>query len=279
MDEKEKLIKNIAEEYFKIKSTRGITLGGSQARGFSDDNSDIEMYIYYEKEIPSKKEIKDILKKLNASLIRSKKLHWKSEVWGTHTFFKVNGVKVELGYRDYQEFESKLKDFLSNLNFLPKYSIHHDVPFGHYPSGRASCVLESKIIKQKDEKISKLKNLTKHFPDKLREKMIKYYISDMDIITHKKLKEALIRNDSYQFNAILSYILRSIIMLLFIINKKYYPGDKWNERYIKEFKIKPVKFEEKVSEIFFKDIKTKEEKKNIVKRLEKLEKEIIKLIK
>ncbi len=85
--EKNKIIKKIAKEYFKLKNVSAIVLGGSVARSFSDNYSDIEIYVYYEKKIPSKKEIQIILNKLHAKLTRSKNMHWFHPAWGGPYFF------------------------------------------------------------------------------------------------------------------------------------------------------------------------------------------------
>ncbi len=122
----------------------------------------------------------------------------------------------------------------------------HDCPFGHYESGVASCIKESKILKEKNKSLSKIKRMLKEFPRKLYEKKFNYYFKDAKTIWRKKLLPATRRNDTYHFNACFSRILRSIVICLFTLNKEYFPGDKWNKEYIKKFKIIPKNYEKNI---------------------------------
>lgn len=245
----EKAAQRVADLYSELPEVVAIVIGGSLARRYTDLVSDIEMYVYYERNLPSKTEIKAILNKLNAKLTRSKKLHWYHPAWGYHTFFAFNGIKFELGYRDIHEIFVRMKNFKSSL-ILPKHGIH-DTPFGHYESGVASCVTECRVLIDKKNQIKELKEyLSDYSKSKIRDETFKYYIKDAKTILSVKAKYAALRNDDYNFNACIARAIRSLVISLFALNSTYYPGDKWNKRYLCRFKLLPKNYEERMNEIF-----------------------------
>ncbi|HLC72827.1 MAG TPA: DUF4037 domain-containing protein [Candidatus Nanoarchaeia archaeon] len=243
------IIISVSNEYLKIKNVKGIVVGGSFARGFSDSLSDIEMYVYYRKTIPSKQKINNILKKLNAKFTRSKNLHWYHPAWGIHTFFSIKGIKIELGYRDTNKIIRRINSFLEGKKIESVQGIH-DCPFGHYESGLANCILECRIVNEKNNEIKKLKNMLNKYPSKLRFMIFNYYFEDALLIWKNKLLPAAKRDDAYHFNASLARIVRAIVICIFTINKTFFPGDKWNKQYLDRFKIKPKNYENKIKKIF-----------------------------
>lgn len=255
------IAKKICSEYEQLPCISGVVVGGSLARGFTDEYSDIEMYVYHRDRMPSKKEISDILKKLDAPLTRSKNIHWYHPAWGYHTFFGVEGINVELGYRDVENIEKRLMTYMRGDAILSTPGIH-DAPFGHYESGIVSCVKESKILSDKQGDIKFLNRLANQYPVILKQAIIGYYMEDAITLTKKKLYYAALRDDSYNFQAVLANIVRSMNLVLFALNETHYPGDKWNEKYIEKFKIKPKNHRRLINELFNKADGPKENKMN-----------------
>jgi len=244
-----KAAKKVAELYARLPEVVAVTIGGSLARQYTDMLSDIEMYVYYEHNLPSKTEIKNILNRLDAKLTRSKKLHWYHPSWGYHTFFAFNGIKFELGYRDIHETFVRMKNFKSSL-ILPKHGIH-DTPFGHYESGVASCITECLVLVDKKGQIKQLKEYLADYPKShIRDETFKYYIKDAKTILSIKAKYAALRNDDYNFNACVARAIRSLVISLFALNSTYYPGDKWNKQYLNKFKLTPKNYKKRMEEIF-----------------------------
>ena len=225
----EKAAERVAGHYSQLPSVVSVVVGGSLARRFTDVISDIEMYVYYKKSIPSKSEIRNILKKLNATLTRSKKLHWYHPAWGYHTFFKFGDIKFELGYRDIDSIKERMRKFKGEFA-LPKHGIH-DAPFGHYESGVAACIVECQPIYDPKGEIKDLKKyLSDYKSSKLRRETFNYYIKDAKVLSLAKIKYAVKRNDIYNFHACIARAIRSLVISLFALNNHYYPGDKWNQR-------------------------------------------------
>lgn len=215
-----------------------ITVGGSQARGFSDNKSDIEMFIYYTGSIIPKSKIKKVLTDLKATLVRSNDLHFSPFPWGVATCFETQGVKVELVYRDIQSIEKRMLAFV-NGNIYTRHGTH-DTPFGHYESGVASCLAESEIIYEDRKKLyTKLRKIVVPFPSKLKQKILEYYFLDAYEVLTVKTQTAVVRNDHFLFNSTISFALRAMVIVIFTLNDVYFPGDKWNQKYIDRFKVLP----------------------------------------
>lgn len=236
------IAKEINKKYSKLGQYAGSILGGSTARGYIDHKSDIEMEIFYKGDLPSKKQILNIITQLHGKLSRSKNVHWFHPAWGYHSFFIVDNVKIELGYREIDETLQRMKKFCTEFT-LPIHGTH-DTPFGYYESGLASYLDESVILDDRTKKINTIKTMIHIFPENIRRTTIDYYFKDAKIFTFVKLKQAVERNDLFQFNSCSARIIRSLNICLFAINKTYFPGDKWNEHYINRFKIKPADYNE-----------------------------------
>lgn len=272
----EKAAKKVADLYATLPQVVSVVVGGSLARNYIDLVSDIEMYAYYERNLPSEEEIREILNKLSAKLTRSKKLHWYHPAWGYHTFFTFDGIKFELGYRDIYETFTRMKNFKSGL-ILPKHGIH-DTPFGHYESGVASCLMECQPLVDKKDQIKQIKEyLGDYAKSAIRNETFRYYIEDTKTILAVKAKSAVLRNDSYNFNACIARAIRSLVISLFALNNTYYPGDKWNKRYLDVFKIMPENYEERTNQIFGSPDLIKEDKQKKYRKLVKLVRETEKL--
>jgi hypothetical protein len=273
-----KVAKKVAKYFSSLENVVTIVIGGSLARNFYDTYSDIEMYVYYSIDIPSEESVRGIIRMLNSKLNRSKKIYWYHKAWGYHTFFEIDGIKIELGYRKVSEIEERMNLFMKRFS-LPQHGIH-DTPFGHYESGVASCILSCVPIftKAKSNWLAKIKERLQKYPVNLKKDTLRYYYRDAKVITKIKIKNAVRRNDTLLFNACLSRVIRSINLCLFALNEVYYPGDKWNHKYISEFSILPKDYSNNMDYILSTGCISQENKKSIYKRLNKLVKDLNLLI-
>ena len=234
----------VTTQYKSLDDVLGIVLGGSVARGFADDSSDVEIYVYAHKRIPSSEEVRTIMKNLNSQMTRSSDMIWNHEVWGPHTFFALEDVKFELGYRIFPEIKERINRYLSGEDILSHHTNESDTPFGHYTSGIASCVLSSAVLyEDKSGDFSDFRSKLQDFPQALQKKLFDHYFNDASIMHKVKLKSSAQRNDDFSFNSQLASIIRSMNIALFALNETHFPGDKWNGFYIEQFKVKPIIYE------------------------------------
>lgn len=62
--------------------------------------------------------------------------------------------------------------------------------------------------------------------------------------------------------------------MLFALNEVYYPGDKWNYKYVSRFNQKPNEFDKTIEQIFNTSIIGRDNKEAIFKNLIKLIREL-----
>lgn len=263
----------VADLYAKIPSVTSVVIGGSLARNYTDKVSDIEMYVYYDQYMPTKKEIMEVIEQLGASFTRSKNVHWFHEAWGHHTFFKYKGIKFELGYRDIHEMNVRIRNFKQEF-LLPKHGLH-DTPFGHYESGIASCITECKALYDRGDEIANLKKyLSDYSTSWIKDETFRYYIADAETILKVKAAPAAVRNDIYNFNACIARAVRGLTIAVFALNDTYYPGDKWNAQYIATFSKLPKDYELSMNTILHMNTVDPKDKRLVVNKLLKITNEV-----
>ena len=205
----------------------GVTLGGSRAHDLNDEQSDVEMYFYSESGIPSLTDINECMKKLGATHKRSKEFLWNEYPWGPHSFFEMDGLYFEIGYRVIGDIEEKIVAYF-NGNVSPKQDCH-DLGLGYVYSGLAASVCSEKILLAFDDKITDLKLEATNFPPQLKTALKEEYLDTAELLLNGKLLNASQRNDVFFYEVLASRIIRSLMIMAFSISKTHFPGDKWNE--------------------------------------------------
>lgn len=230
----------LAIEYCALEGVEGFVFGGSVARGFADGDSDLEAYVYYQHRLPAVAEIECILARIGAHPTRSTNLHWTHPAWGTHTFFGTAELRVELGYRDVEETRGRVESYLAG-GIEVRDGIH-DVAFGWYPSGLASCLDECIILIDAHGQVEALKQAAHRFPSSLRDTLLGFHIAEAEGIMREKLQTAHERGDGLHYQAALARMVRSCVIGVFAVNQVHFPGDKWNRNYLEKMPLTPTRF-------------------------------------
>lgn len=205
----------------------GVTLGGSRAFGVDDSLSDVEMYFYTKNSVPKLEDIDAVLAGLGAQHKRCDSFLWNEKPWGPHSFFVYDGLYFEVGYRKIDEIRTKIGNYLDG-NVEPERDCH-DLGLGYMYSGLAASVIEEPIIYSQGTEISELKNYAKDFSDKLLNALKEEYLETAYNLLEGKMYNATKRNDYIQYSTLSTRVIRALIIMAFAINKKHFPGDKWNK--------------------------------------------------
>lgn len=120
----------------------GCTLGGSRAYDLADDESDVEMYFYSLAEPPTLDQVSTSLRGIGAVNRRSNSFLWDEFPWGTHSFFVVDGIYFEVGYRNVYRVGARLLSYLDGG--VQTERDFHDLGLGYMPSGLAASVQSEK---------------------------------------------------------------------------------------------------------------------------------------
>lgn len=234
MEKQEKLIMLVAKEISKIvPKFSAVTLGGSRMHGTNDEISDAELYFYSnvrhgEQFYPRLEDINKVMLSLNASHKRSDEFLWIQAPWGPHSFFVVDGLYFEIGYRSTDETKTKLENYIYRLAINP-FEDCHDLGLGYMNSGFASSVLNEKILICNDNEVKKLKSIACCFPNELLLALKSEYLDTAELFYNGKLLSAVNRNDACFFNVVANRVLRALFIMAFAVGRDHFPGDKWNK--------------------------------------------------
>ena len=257
------ILQNIIDEYKKFDETVSIGIGGSSASNYSDNESDIDIYIFIEKDIDIKKRNK-LVKKY------STKYETGCEYFGSGDEFLVDKLNKQL---DIMYFN---KDWFED--------IFNSVLIKHTPSnGYTTCFLYTlsvlDIVYDKNNWLNNLKNaLHTQYPKELEENIIKRNLAllkDKPFASYyEQINKAVKRNDLNSVNHRVSAFLASYFDIIFAKNKLLHPGEKRLVQYaIQNCKILPEDFEKNINNLILSNITQKI--KTLDDMIEKLRKIIV----
>lgn len=219
------LAQTIANEFAKLPEVRAVTLGGSHATGKADPTSDLDLYIYTNKEIPV--ETRAAIIKPRASHMELDNKFWETEDdWLEH-----DNRKVEVIYRG-EWLENHLKNLLDK----------HLAQIG-YSTSIWHGVLTSIILFERDHWFTELQDKVRvPYSDKLaRAIIIKNFplLKGSIVSLTAQVYKASRRHDLVFVHNQLKGIFDSYFDVLFALNHKPHPGDKRLLNYAEELEYKP----------------------------------------
>lgn len=232
-------IMSILKEFEQFPEVEAIAIGGSSVSNTADKNSDIDVYVFVNKDIPVEKRT-EIVKKY------SSKYETGCEYFGAGDEFWVDnaGLQLDVMYFNKQWFG----DYFEN------------VWIKHYPSnGYTTCFLYTlkilEIIYDRNGWLEGLqKRLNSSYPDELQQNIIKrnmMLLMDKPFASYyEQLEKAVERKDYNSINHRTAAFLASYFDIIFAKNKLLHPGEKRLVAYaIKNCSILPENFEKDVNDL------------------------------
>lgn len=205
----------------------GCTLGGSRSYQVDDCESDVEMYFYSLAGSPSLEHVNDSMHQLGATRRRSPEFLWDRPPWGPHSFFEVEGLYFEVGYRNVYETGSRLLAYLKG--FVQPERDCGDLGLGYMPGSLAASVHVERVIDFRNDEVAKLKQLVTMFPDALRVALRTEYLDTAQSLLDGKLNLAAMRGDFFAYDVLATRAIRAMMVMAFAQSSTHFPGDKWNE--------------------------------------------------
>ena len=235
----DKNLKEILDKYKEFPQVNAIALGGSVCAKTNDKTSDIDVYVFAEKEIP-------VSERLNLVEQVSSKKEVGGEYFGSGDEYYVDKINKQLDVMFW------------NINWFE--STVDNVWIKYYPSnGYTTCFLYTlnnfEIIYDKDNWLKNLQDKIKtDYPKELQKNIIK---RNMMLLKEKpfasyyeQIEKALNRNDKVSVNHRISAFLASYFDIIFAVNALLHPGEKRLIKYAKaNCKILPEKFEENIEKL------------------------------
>lgn len=247
-------MEKIINDFIKFNEVEAIAIGGSSAAQTSDNISDIDVYVFVNKEIsvPLREEI---VKKYSSNYEVG------GEYFGAGDEFFIDKLNRQLDVMYW------------NVDWFN--SVVQNVWEKHYPSnGYTTCFLYTlknfQILYDKSGWLKSLQEqLNTPYPPELKQNIIKrnlMLMKDKPFASYyEQIKKALTRNDFVSVNHRISAFLASYFDVIFALNETLHPGEKRLINYAKEnCKILPVNFEENINKLL------KETDTNILKILDNI---------
>lgn len=229
----------IIEKYKSFPEVVAIAVGGSGANKTADFLSDIDLYVFVEKDIPVSCR-NELIKKY------SSKFEVGGEYFGSGDEFWVDKLNQQLDVMYWN------KDWFNQ--------VVENVWQRHYPSnGYTTAFLFTlnnfQIIYDKENWLVNLqKSIQTEYPQELKENIIKrnmMLIKDKPFASfYEQIDKAIKRNDIVSINHRISAFLASYFDIIFAVNELFHPGEKRLIQYAKNnCNILPKDFEENINQL------------------------------
>ncbi len=237
--ENQEILNSVLNEFNRFEAIEAIGIGGSSAAKTADTASDIDIYMFVNRDIPQEQREK-IIKKYSTNYEVG------GEYFGSGDEFYVDKMNKQL---DVMYFNKKwFEDNFENIWIK------------HYPSnGYSTCFLHTlnimKIVNDKHGWLTKLQNrLNTPYPQSLQKNIIKrnlMLLKDKPFASYyEQLAKALKRNDMNSINHRTAAFLASYFDIIFAKNELLHPGEKRLVEFAKsKCKILPKDFEKNVNNL------------------------------
>ncbi|MCY4780582.1 nucleotidyltransferase domain-containing protein [Sphingobacterium sp. UT-1RO-CII-1] len=264
-DQKKQFITQFVQDLNKIENLTAIALGGSHATGRANENSDIDMGLYYEEESPFDiQEIERIAKKYSTdeSPVVVGFYEWGPWVNGGAWLHTAVG-KVDLLYRNINQIKRTIADAQ-----LGKWENHFEQqpPYGFtsmiYQAECLACI----ALSDANHILQELKNSAANYPLALKVNVINTALWSAEF-TLAHADGFAKQNDSYNTFGCFTRALKSITEALFAINEIYPISDKLAIELLSKFQIIPNNFKEKVDAILHSDTQNLDKNVDFIKKM------------
>lgn len=234
-----KNLENIITFYKSFEQVKSIAVGGSIGAKTDDKSSDIDLYVFLEKDVPLEK-----------------RKHFVEEI---SSKFEVGGEYFGNGDEYFVDNLSKQLDVMFwNINWFE--DVVENVWIKNYvQNGYTTCFLYTlnicEIVYDKDNWLKNLKSkINTPYPKKLKENIIKrnlMLLKDKPFASYyEQIKKALERKDIVSVNHRLAVFMASYFDIIFAVNEKLHCGEKRLVKYaIDNLKILPKDFEENIEKV------------------------------
>ncbi|WP_153464341.1 DUF4037 domain-containing protein [Sediminibacillus terrae] len=225
------LATNLSKVYMRNDRVEAVLLGGSVARRWQDDYSDIELFIFW-KESPNEQDRKNPIEEVDGNIID---FHpYEEEEW-SETYI-TEGIKLEIS--------SFLTDTIHRI--LDEVITCHDTDLDK--QCLAATIFDGVPLGGK-EIIDSLKKKVEVYPEELGEAMIR---ENLDLGNRWSNREALLaREDWLMLYKVITSVQSNIMGMLFGLNRLYvhHPAFKWQKQTLEKMKMAPKNITESLPSV------------------------------
>lgn len=241
-----KILTQINKALLGVKGIVAIVLGGSRARGNYQNDSDIDIGIYYDTSLDLK-----LLNMIATNLDDEKRSNLIVPFggWGPWVnaggWLKIDGYHVDFILRDIKRVKEVIDECLQGKIYA-NYQTGH--PHGFLNLMYAGEVAICKIITEIDAVITKLKKKVLPYPSIFKETIIKYFLFESKF-SLMFIEANLNRDDLSYLYGHCYRVIACLNQVIFALNENYAINEKKAINIIDTFKLKPVNYHQRVDEI------------------------------
>lgn len=242
----EVILEKVKKELSLSSFILGIVLGGSRASGTANGNSDIDIGIYYDKDVDYN-QLNLIAKKLDDNNRENLICHegeWGE--WGNFGgWLQIDGYQVDLIFRDIKRVENVIRK--TDRGEIKLY-YHMGHPHSYIDLMYRGELAESKILYSREKYFENLKEQAQIYNENLQKEIIRYFSFDIEFSTMliEKLRN---KKDTYYLMGNIFRIFSSMNQIIFALNKKWCLNEKKAVLRIENFLIKPQDYSKKIDKI------------------------------
>ncbi|OQB25272.1 MAG: hypothetical protein BWY11_00602 [Firmicutes bacterium ADurb.Bin182] len=229
---------NIIDRVKALREVRSIGVSGGNIFLPKPGEGDVDVFIYCS-DIPPSESRQDVITKT------SKTSGYRTDVfkggfWGTGDLVIISGVEIWLMYFIEEE-TSAFIDSVLNGDYPDRLENYF------YPVGRCAMLKDIRILYDKNDFLSSMKQKLSLYPGSLAVKMTRHHMTALE--DTEDLIRAVERKDVLFYHFALDIALDHFLQALFSINKIYFPSRKRSLSYIAGFALKPDMCEQRLSQV------------------------------
>ncbi len=231
-----------------LKGVRGIetiVLGGSFARGTANKDSDIDLGIYYfEKSMPSIKELREIAKTFNSKAVVTGFYEWGQWVNGG-AWIPTKAGKIDWLYRNLDQVRRVIEEARQGRF---SWDFRQQPPFGYFSATYLADLQQNIALYDPNGTFARLKEETRVYPEALRKAIIQEHLWSVEF-TLLNAKKSAERGDIYSTVGCMTRMAAELTQALFALNRVYFSTEKEALESVEGFERKPAGFAQRLNAI------------------------------
>jgi hypothetical protein len=246
-DEKVQTLNVIVETLRSVPNVVAVVLGGSYARGLARTDSDMDVGIYYREATPfSVDEIRSVAEKIcrpGTVPTVTGTYEWGPWVNGG-AWIETPAGEVDFIYRNLDQVQAVIDE---GRNGIWRHDYDQQPPYGFrsviYFGETSFCI----PLHDPEGEISRLKRFVAEYPELLRNRIIQESLWGAEFSLW--YCHTFASSDVYNAAGCMTRVAQFLVQALFALNREYFVSDKYANRLIEEFSMRPRDFSSRLTTV------------------------------